>query len=81
MGADRDCMHTKFGGAQSRDRDFRGQKLAKKWTILNRFISATTDINKKKFALFDHATRDVFRGGIVPWPPFGSPELQNCIRK
>ena len=22
------CLHTKFGGAQSRNRDFRGQKLA-----------------------------------------------------
>ena len=24
LGADRDRMHTKFGGAQSRDRNFRG---------------------------------------------------------
>ena len=27
--ADRDCMRTKFGDAQSRDRDFKGQKSAK----------------------------------------------------
>ena len=25
----RDCMHTKFGGAQSRDRDFSGRKSSK----------------------------------------------------
>ena len=29
LGADRDRMRTKFGGGQSRDRDFRGQKSAK----------------------------------------------------
>ena len=29
LGADRRCMRTKFGSAQSRNRDFRGQKLAK----------------------------------------------------
>ena len=29
LGADRDSMRTKFGGAQLRDRDFRGQKSAK----------------------------------------------------
>ena len=26
---DRGCMRTKFGGAQSRDRDFRGRKSGK----------------------------------------------------
>ena len=26
VGADRGCMRTKFGGAQSRDRDSRGRK-------------------------------------------------------
>ena len=29
LGVDRGCMRTKFGGAQLRDRDFRGRKSAK----------------------------------------------------
>ena len=29
LDADRDCKRTKFGGAQSSDRDFRDRKLAK----------------------------------------------------
>ena len=30
LSADRGCMRNKFGGAQSRDRDFRGRKSAKR---------------------------------------------------
>ena len=55
-------MRTKFRGAQSRDRDFRGQKSAKSGlTILNRYISVTTTTNKKEFVFFEHTTYDETR--------------------
>ena len=47
-------METEFGGARSRDRNFREQKWAKKLTNLNRCILVITDIDKKRFVIFDY---------------------------
>ena len=39
-------MHTKFGGARSCDRNFRGQN-GQRWTNLNDYNSVKTDIDEK----------------------------------
>ena len=52
VGADRNCMHTKFGGAQSRDRNFKRPKIGKKCAILSRYVLVTTD------EFFEHTTYD-----------------------
>ena len=35
-----------------------------KWTILNPYIVATTDINEKKFVFFEHPTYNLYHGHI-----------------
>ena len=71
LGADRDRMRIKFGGAQSAN--FRGQnsafsfqrpKISKKWIILKRYISVTTYINEKKFVFFELTAYDLYHGHI-----------------
>ena len=42
-----------LGVAQSQ---FNKPTIGKKWTILNRYISVTTDIDEKKFFGFEHTT-------------------------
>ena len=53
LGADKACMLTKFGGAQSRDQQFQRPKIGKKWTIFVRYISVTTDIDEKNFVFLN----------------------------
>ena len=44
-------------------------KISKKWTILNRCISVTTNINEKKFLVFEHATYKFYHGHIHLFRP------------
>ena len=71
LGADRDRMRIKFGGAQSAN--FRGQnsvvsfqrpKISKKWIILKHYISVTIYISEKKFVFFEHTTYNLYHGHI-----------------
>ena len=64
MDADRGYMRTEFEGAKSRDR-FSDAENCQKWTILNRYISVTTsNIDKKKYMVFEHDTCHLFHGQV-----------------
>ena len=67
MGAYECFRQTKFGGARSRDQNFTGRKWAKKLTNLNRYISVTTDIDEKRFVIFER-TINHFSFGYVRLP-------------
>ena len=39
-------------------------KNQQKWTILNRYISVTTNIKEKNFVFFERITYDLYHGDI-----------------
>ena len=59
-------VQTEFGGAQSRDQNFTGQKWEKKLTSFNRFISVITNIYQKWFVMFEHTINRLFFGYFTP---------------
>ena len=56
-------MRTKFGDAQSRDCNFRGRK-SKKLDNIDPYIMVNTDIDEKKFVVFEHTKYHLSHGHL-----------------
>ena len=67
MGAYKGFIHTEFGGARSRDRNFTSRKSAESRRILNQYILETptsTNIDKKWFVIFEHTNNNLSFGYV-----------------